>query len=242
MIGEDVFADAVIPGYDLLFGGAGDDRLADGSGGGTLYGGAGEDALYGDTDAWRAGRVVLFGGDGNDRLTGDLNGTMSGDAGDDVIEGAARKFYGGDGDDTMSSSSRDGVRLNGGDGNDAIGPIIAYDASAAADLLKGEDGDDTLYLYGADRGYGGSGSDQFVFTGDDGEARKRILDFEPLVDSLRFRAEGLVVSNVLIETVDRPPGRPDDVRVRIEIDGGRIAQDVLCIGVDDMAGIAVQLV
>jgi len=106
-------------GYDMLFGGAGDDSLYGRSHGDTLFGGAGNDVLHGD-GRWNGntfetsaieGADTLYGEDGDDRLFGV--------GGDDQL-------YGGAGQDI----------LNGGAANDVI------DGGAGADRMVGGSGRD----------------------------------------------------------------------------------------------------
>jgi Ca2+-binding RTX toxin-like protein len=73
---------------NILFGGAGNDRLDGGAGNDRLDGGAGDDNLIGGL-----GNDSLVGGAGNDRLEGGAgNDIMNGGAGNDVFVFAARGF------------------------------------------------------------------------------------------------------------------------------------------------------
>jgi hypothetical protein len=87
----------------------------------------------------------------------------------------------------------------------------------------------------------GAGADLFVLWGSKTGVRKRIADFDPTEDSLRFDYGG-TISGVTIEEVDRGPGRLGDARVRIELLGGVVAQDVLLVGLDDAIGVTVEIV
>ena len=88
-------------GRDLLYGGAGNDRVS-GHGDDTMYGGDGNDQLTNILDV--AGNSRLDGDAGDDTLQGGIgNDFLIGDAGDDTLRG-------GEGND----------RLDGNDGNDLI--------------------------------------------------------------------------------------------------------------------------
>ncbi len=185
-----------------------------------LYGGDGSDRLVDE-----AGGGRLYGGAGNDELS----------AGDARDSGRERWLYGGDGNDRLTGSGGP-ARLDGGPGDDTVA------GGGVADVLLGGDGDDLLDLAGATRAYGGDGADLFLLAGNEEGVRKRIMDFDPAEDQLRFDAGGLSVSGTSIDLVDRGAGRLDDVRLRIEIGGGTVVQDLLLVGVDDTAGITVQFV
>ncbi|TRW95156.1 calcium-binding protein [Paracoccus sp. M683] len=116
----------------------------------------------------------LFLGGGADTLSGTssslLNGTIRGQAGDDVIN--VYNFYGtingGLGNDTINLSSELpsplAVRIDGGQGNDTIwaegqGKHV-IDGGAGRDSLSGGDGNDALFgRQGADVLLGGAGND-----------------------------------------------------------------------------------
>ncbi|TRW91186.1 calcium-binding protein, partial [Paracoccus sp. M683] len=116
----------------------------------------------------------LFLGGGADTLSGTssslLNGTIRGQAGDDVIN--LYNFYGtingGLGNDTITVvselPSQFAVRVNGGLGDDTItgshnGQLV-FDGGAGRDSLSGGDGNDALFgRQGADVLLGGAGND-----------------------------------------------------------------------------------
>ncbi len=126
--------------HDAIFGTAGDDVIAGGSGNDVVYGGAGDDFLTGGS-----GHDVLYGGDGDDTVGGGSGN------GHDVL-------YGGDGDDFLTGGSGGDV-LYGGDGNDVL-----YGGDGG-DVLYGGDGDDVL-SGGAgmqDVAYGENGADMYLF-------------------------------------------------------------------------------
>ena len=95
--------------FGILFGEAGDDRLAGGLWqSDQLYGGAGNDTLIG-----RWGDDRLFGEDGNDILRGEAHDDhLEGGSGDDRLEG------GYDSDVLMGGAGAD--QLNGGPGDDVL--------------------------------------------------------------------------------------------------------------------------
>ncbi len=105
-------------GDDILYGGAGNDRLGGKGGNDELYGGEGDDQLWGDD-----GDDILRGGLGNDQLVGD---DFSGGTGIDIFVLAV-----GEGTDTIADfTSEDAIGLAGGltfgqlsvvqDGGDAL--------------------------------------------------------------------------------------------------------------------------
>ena len=76
-----------------------------------------------------------------------------------LVEGnVAPEVYGGDGNDTLSSSEfGPGTRLDGGNGDDKL-----IGSSPERDHLLGQAGNDTLFVYSGDEATGGSGTDRFV--------------------------------------------------------------------------------
>ena len=104
-------------GHDLLYGEDDNDRLYGQDGDDMLYGGDGNDILYGN-----AGDDQLFGGNGNDRLVGHEGAnTMVGGLGDDkLISGNGIDFLFGDGgaDQIIAGGGND--TIDGGSGNDII--------------------------------------------------------------------------------------------------------------------------
>lgn len=206
-------------GNDVINGFGGDDEIRAGEGDDVVDGGDGDDTIFGGP-----GADILTGGAGSD--------TISGGAGDDII-------YGGPDADTIS----------GGAGNDTIfgGFGSSGDGAPIREELRGDDGDDTIFIWGEDGlARGGQGNDELVLvTGEatlradggtddvfyvfanesDGqETHARIPDFDPTRDTL-------------VMTVDHVPdgGAPyDNFEVRIfngfedDVSGVRVV-----VGFDD---------
>jgi len=157
-------------GADILDGIAGNDILNGLAGNDTLRGGAGNDVLNGG-----AGNDTLSGGSGDDEL--------SGGAGADALDGGAGGDYASYQDSPRGVLVRlhdaRAVRYGDAEGDTLTGieHLIGsrYNDTLAGDgednILKGEDGNDTLYggpAGGDDRMYGGDGDDQiFGGRGDD---------------------------------------------------------------------------
>lgn len=103
--------------FDLLYGEQGDDYL---TGSGELHGGVGNDLLEGSG--------LLSGGEGNDSLRGQGFDTLSGGAGDDLVEAysnawdqGSNTLEGGAGNDTLYGSfGEDTYLFNLGDGQDLL--------------------------------------------------------------------------------------------------------------------------
>jgi hypothetical protein len=117
-------------GDDLINAGSGVDFINAGLGNDTVNGGDGRDEIEGregdDTLNGDAGGDVIRGGAGNDIINGGY--------GNDVVEG-------GEGDDTIF----------GGPGARAIGPDgELVNATDRTDTLRGQGGEDTLYIWGGD--------------------------------------------------------------------------------------------
>ena len=120
-------------GRDLIYGGLGDDTLDGGSDDDTLFGGDGRDEIGGGV-----GNDILYGGADDDNVSGgEGNDLLYGESGDDSIDGDVGEdtIYGGSGADTVS----------GGLGND-------YLIVSSGDEARGESGDDTFYIDGAESG------------------------------------------------------------------------------------------
>lgn len=174
-------ADAILPGEALN-----DDIIVAGSGNDTVYGGLGnDDVLLGDGDdqaSGDAGDDILRGENGNDFIVGDTGrDTISGDAGQDTL-------YGGDGDDILEGGADDD-RIYGNNDDDFLTGDAGNDllvGGAGNDLIVGGTGNDTIDasnrdVPGAEDGidivYGGADADRFigtgvndrVFGGDDGD-------------------------------------------------------------------------
>ncbi len=105
--------------------------------------------LQGSVQRSQVRSLLLSMGKGDDRATliGDLNSTVFGGAGNDVLNGGSGKdkIYGDSGNDKLYGNSGCDV-LWGGEGNDRL------DGGSNGDLLNGDNGDDEIY--------GGSGDDQ----------------------------------------------------------------------------------
>ena len=146
---------------DAWFGFAGDDIINTGSGQGAdiVYGGAGNDRLFGeDAEEW------LNGDDGNDHITvtGYL-GRAFGGLGDDLIIGSAlpELLYGGVGNDIIGSLGQG--EAYGGAGNDRLYGGIGFET------IYGDEGNDVLYTDGGGgEAYGGNGNGNDTLTGGTG--------------------------------------------------------------------------
>ena len=125
-------------------------------------------------DELKTDTLIFKGSNGSDNLHGfDLNDTLFGNGGDDILKGGKGndKLYGGDGNDTLYGEDGNDV-LRGGNGNDKLyggnGNDKLY-GDAGNDIVKGGAGNDTVYggagndkLYGDagnDKLYGGDGND-----------------------------------------------------------------------------------
>jgi hypothetical protein len=182
-------------GADRVFGGSGADRLngqdgndmvfGQGGSGDWLTGGAGDDLLNGGSGVDRLVESGAVGfvltnssldGNGSDTLLAIESASLSGGAGDDVIDASAFSLSfvivsggagndtliggdtlnilnGRDGDDTLIGGPRND-KLRGNDGNDLI------EGGDGNDVLEGGDGDDTLLGQGGDDTIdGGRGAD-----------------------------------------------------------------------------------
>ncbi|MGZ2258552.1 calcium-binding protein [Roseobacter sp. A03A-229] len=148
---------------DVLFGGAGADKIHGGSGHDQLHGGTENDDLYGgsgfDTLDGGAGNDLLSGGSERDILSGGAgNDVLSGGTGADVLHGdaGADTLRGGEGDDLMDGGAGDDL-LNGGLGDDTL------DGGQGNDVLEGSTGNDVLTdSHGDNHLSGGSGHDQLT--------------------------------------------------------------------------------
>lgn len=145
----------LIGAADLLYGGAGNDRMLGFTGNDILYGEDGNDTMAGGNDD-----DMLSGGDGDDKMTGDAGSMMNND-GTAVVQGADY-LDGGAGNDWMEGEGGDD-QLHGGSGDDVL---WADDGTATHseldgnDYLDGEEGNDHLVGQGGDDElFGGSGDD-----------------------------------------------------------------------------------
>jgi len=149
-------------GEDLIRGLGGNDTLGGGQGDDTLIGGDGSDILNGNK-----GSDLLLGGRGVDSLRGLQD--------DDILLGGEDRDFltGDDGDDILDGSrtySRDltleeavAVYREGEDLPDGV--TVSYD-DQTVDALRGNAGDDVLYLGEGDNGAGQEGADTYVVLGD----------------------------------------------------------------------------
>lgn len=214
--GDDVFEDNMqdgARGRDFVRGGAGNDRLEGGGGDDKLWGDTGNDIVNG-----RRGDDFIHGGSGNDTLHGGIgDDTINGGTGADTI----RAGYGDDhvigglgrdtvwldhGNDVFTDNNQDGTqgrdfvhggagndRINAGGGNDGLWGDLGNDTlngGAGDDIIRGGAGNDTLTGGRQnDTLTGGFGRDTFVFYA--GNGTDRINDFNPSMDSLNLRIDGL---------------------------------------------------
>ena len=181
-------------GNDTLIGGDGDDLLQGGVGHDTLTGGAGIDTMSGGDDfdqLWvtgvasvayltpdRENGTITFTGGGTLNFSNiealyidgviynPPDGTVTGTAGNDVIDGAYTGDPHGDridnGDAILPGDGPNDDLIMAGAGNDIVR------AGAGNDRIYGEAGNDTLYGdVGNDLIYGGAGTDTLI--GDDGD-------------------------------------------------------------------------
>lgn len=179
-------------GDDIIDGGAGEDFINAGLGNDTVDGGDDRDVIEG-----RAGDDTINGGNGSD--------TIEGGMGEDRIDGG-RDF------DIIRGGNDNDVLLGGapavedGDGN------LILDSSRG-DIVRGNDGDDEVFIWGGQGlAVGGSGDDTLVLvTGqgtledEDGETdfvilanaqddtiptRGTITEFNPMQDTLTLTVDG----------------------------------------------------
>ncbi len=166
-------------GNDVINGFGGDDEIRPGAGDDVVDAGDGDDTIFGSP-----GADILTGGAGND--------TISGGADNDVIVGGADAdtIFGGAGDDTIF----------GGYGTSGEGASVREE-------LRGDDGDDTIFVWGDNAVVrGGAGDDELVLVTGDAtlradagaedvfyvfanesdaqETHARIPDFDPTRDTL----------------------------------------------------------
>lgn len=184
--GDDVKSIGGTDMRDVLFGGPNDE---------ILRGKTADDILIGG-----GGKNVLHGGGGDDHMIVEDGDFAFGAAGVDVVilyadpagAGGARFDLNYDRSDPMLpaelAAKPHGVEhLVGTEGNDTL------KGTGEGTFIEGGDGDDEIYLYGMDIGYGGAGADRFYFevgadrpdgasAGDDGGRPyliPTIIDLEP---------------------------------------------------------------
>lgn len=156
---------------DILYGGAGDDRMDGQLGDDILYGESGNDVIAG----WE-GDDVLLGGTGDDKLTGEFYGDLpadvfgsdylDGEEGNDELygEGGADVLFGGAGDDRLFGYTDWSIdttpQYDGADHIEGEGGRDYIHGQTGDDFLDGGADDDTVYGdAGADMVYGGAGND-----------------------------------------------------------------------------------
>jgi Ca2+-binding RTX toxin-like protein len=136
---------------NLIWGGAGADKIIGRRGDDELHGQSGNDLIFGSR-----GDDTLYGGEGDDKIFGGRNNDhIEGGSGSDLLYGSRGKdaLYGGDGDDKLYGG-KGTDRIEGGLGNDLV-----Y-GGRGIDALYGGEGDDKIYGgKGADRIEGGLGND-----------------------------------------------------------------------------------
>jgi Ca2+-binding RTX toxin-like protein len=130
-----------------------------------LQGTSADDLIFGymgnDIIRGNGGSDELFGGGGNDEIYGgELRDFISGGADNDILYGfgGGDGIEGGGGNDTIYAGNGDDF-VRGGAGNDTI-----YGGTDdGVDLLRGEDDDDDVFLWGNEgRAFGGQGNDDLV--------------------------------------------------------------------------------
>ena len=126
---------------DVIYAGAGTDKIYGYEGNDRLYGGDGTDTIYGNE-----GDDILEGNGGNDKLYGG--------EGDDILiggGGATDTFYGGDGVDTYLFGSGDGIDRIYEDGADkTIIQFAENDKAAGVNLYRWSQHNDDLFAYYVD--------------------------------------------------------------------------------------------
>lgn len=119
-------------GFNIFYGGEGNDTLAGGKDMDFMYGGDGDDLLLG-----RNGVNVLFGGNGNDTIyDGDDGSYLSGGDGDDFL-------YGGGGADVLDGGAGNDY-LQGDHGDDTYIFGKGYDT----DTINASSGNNTIIIHG----------------------------------------------------------------------------------------------
>ena len=174
------------PGNDMIYGEGGNDTLVGGDGADLLEGGPVDDMIYAG-NVWAANTTVpppsndsnslsygltgdeLYGDDGNDQLFAGSGPTfMDGGDGNDTLRGgpANDTLIGGNGADELHGGA-DNDTLYGGFawGPNDLAPPPSNDvtATAAGDVLYGDDGNDMLYGgNGSNTMDGGAGDDKIT--------------------------------------------------------------------------------
>ncbi|MFO8125242.1 calcium-binding protein [Yoonia sp.] len=122
-------------GDDVILGFLGNDTINAGAGQDAVIGGEGNDVINGGDN-----RDILEGRAGNDTINGDDgNDTILGGAGDDMLDG-------GYGSDIMRGGRGDDLIYGGFDARLIDGELV--NAVDRTDTLRGEGGEDTIYIWG----------------------------------------------------------------------------------------------
>jgi Ca2+-binding RTX toxin-like protein len=159
-------------GADKVFAGDGDDTVNSGGGRDTIYADAGNDSIRGggssDLLDGGADNDMVRGDAGNDNLAGgDGFDRLRGSAGDDTLVGGASKdFVGGEAGNDLLRGEGGGDILSGGDGDDQLFGGAGNDfasGNAGNDLVSGDNGVDLVH--------GGAGNDGFSSYDSDAEVK-----------------------------------------------------------------------
>jgi Ca2+-binding RTX toxin-like protein len=216
-----------------IFGMGGADLISATQSADYVDGGAGDDFLV-----LFEGDDIALGGDGNDEIAaGRGDDTVLGGAGDDAVDGSLGNdlIYGGDGDDQLEGA-RDNDVIYGGAGNDVISGdrldgIGGVDRGI--DTLYGEDGDDTLWLYGEDTGTGGAGADLFrVINADSPDTGVTITDYNASEDMIQvhYADDSGGPPSLSIASIDGT----DDVQILLEAQVVAIITDGMGLTASDV--------
>lgn len=234
------------PEDDVIDGTSGNDEIVSWKGDDTINAGAGEDEIKAGE-----GNDTVFGGDDRDVIKGGPGDDMLfGEEGSDTIEGGA-------GDDTMDGGYGFDI-MRGGNGNDIMfgGPAARavggdlIPETGAKDIVRGEDGEDEIYIWGAlGKAVGGDDDDTLVLvTGngtledeqgetdfiilanaaDDAPTNGIITEFNPAQDTLTLTVDGVLngapapdVEFTLTETtITEGSNTVNGVMVRAQIEAG----------------------
>lgn len=218
-------------GDDIILGFRGDDTINGGDGEDFINAGLGNDTVFGGDDRdvieGRAGDDELYGEDGSDTILGGM--------GNDRIDGG-RDF------DVLRGGRGDDIMLGGASGFlDDEGELIHEQTDG--DTIRGEGGDDTLFLWG-NQGFavGGEGEDTLVLvTGqgrledEEGETdfyilanaedetiptRGTITEFNPEQDTLTLTVDGVLADG------ETPPEVTFTLEERSVLEGTRVVNGV----------------
>jgi len=188
---SNLFAEAATPGRDVIYGGAGNDKVFAGGNDDVVWGGSGEDWLFG-----QGGSDVLIGGSGKDVLSGDGAGTPLGLQGDDYLDGGDNDdFLFGDGgnDILIGGAGKDTYVYNRGDGEDIIidtaagandpeASILVLGDGIMAGDLKFRPGSLMIDLGPSSQDDPFAGNDQIYFV----NFNKEFPDFSAAIGEIRF--------------------------------------------------------